>query len=955
MATGDKLVTLDGLKAVYDKVDGDVGGLKSAVKYDEYASLSFSVAGTGFIHVSDGMVRSSSTSSYTNYIDVSSFYSIKYKRQGYTASTVTPGIAFYDSSKNYIANSSIAGANSQTADGYCSVLYETKVPATAYYVRFTIYTDTTTYGQFELYGISNVPRIVGEMDSVREKTFPSTLVPFAKTRSKVGAITDGYFNGYIHGLYYNIYYNQLVGALKRLITGNGELIGGTNEIATAIANADNYTLHLTPGMYEIELNLLKGTFNNSSDTAQPTMRFLFYDKTSKTERMVAACAFNAGYSISGGNTYKWRVFCTHDDDYALVTEFHAELYGRVGISDPNCEFYYSVNKIPMDDITTESLLDNTFTSMLTPYSKTRESTGAITSGYFNGHIHGLYYNIYYNALTGALRRLVTGSGELISGTDNIAAALNIDSNYTVHLSPGVYEIKLTMLSGSFSNTSGSSQPTLRMLFYDKTSKSQKIIAPCAISSGYTIASGEQYSWEIYADYEDDYAIVTEFQGQLFGRVASGEPNCEFYYSIERQPEKSLSAARRNVQAAARQLTDITWTTIQPMPFGNNDMYLPAGSTQKGIPYSSTRSNCKYVGQHVSLYTFMSALQNPRSVLYTRIMNIGTPQLCTTYYGLTCFTFTSYSCGRGLGKWDNAIASKYNGEDIEISPYDIQPGDTLECMIDRETIPEPASSRPGMHTMLIYDVIRDNYGRITRVVLAEGNIPTARINAPITFSEFLNDYVYNSPSYNYRVYRKAQNDFGAYESVDVVKGYPDEELPTIVYPDIMPEYGDKACVEAGEDVVINVINARSYNAIKIYKNDTLIDTKTTIADFTMIAMTYGTYKFVITDGTNSSESTLIVADVNATYDSTTKVLTFSSANATPMFAASYRVGEGSMNGAQNKVKYFTKAERQNGTASMEGVVGQYYSEVQVGFLTDYGVAMWWSNKIPNQWIPWTPPT
>lgn len=36
MATGDKLVSLDGLKAVYDKVDGDVGVLKSAIDYGTF-------------------------------------------------------------------------------------------------------------------------------------------------------------------------------------------------------------------------------------------------------------------------------------------------------------------------------------------------------------------------------------------------------------------------------------------------------------------------------------------------------------------------------------------------------------------------------------------------------------------------------------------------------------------------------------------------------------------------------------------------------------------------------------------------------------------------------------------------------------------------------------------------------------------------------------------------------
>lgn len=51
MATGDKLVTLDGLKAVYDKVDGDVSVLRSA--FDSVASNEHSNVSFGWLQSSD--------------------------------------------------------------------------------------------------------------------------------------------------------------------------------------------------------------------------------------------------------------------------------------------------------------------------------------------------------------------------------------------------------------------------------------------------------------------------------------------------------------------------------------------------------------------------------------------------------------------------------------------------------------------------------------------------------------------------------------------------------------------------------------------------------------------------------------------------------------------------------------------------------------------------------------
>ena len=418
-------------------------------------------------------------------------------------------------------------------------------------------------------------------------------------------------------------------------------------------------------------------------------------------------------------------------------------------------------------------------------------------------------------------------------------------------------------------------------------------------------------------------------------------------------KSSLSCARHNAIAAANQMAKIEWTPIQPIPFTNSAGYISAGTKCVGLPYSSTRTVCKYIGQHLSIYTFMSALQNPRSVLYTRRIKYGT--LGKTYYGITCFTFTSYSAGSQLGTFDNEISRMFDGSNVEISPYEIQPGDALQQIYDRETLPDPSSSetQPHQHCILIYDVFKDAFGRIRTVQLAEATPPLTVIHDPINFSNFISSYI--TGGYKYKVYRKnGRLDYGAYKAINDVKGYEDEEPAEVVYPDIMPEYGDKACIETGTTVAINVINAKSYTQIQIIKNGTVIETKDSISDFNMPSMSAGTYKFRLTDGTNTSESSLIVADVNGSYDANTKKVTFSSSNATPVFAASY-ITSSDLKGVQNKVKYFTAEEQTQGWADVSDIVGQYYDAVQIGFLTEYGVAMWRSTPLADEWEYWTPPT
>ena len=136
------------------KLAEDVGVLKSAtselIADNSRTVIPFQTVGTGFINVANGVVNSSSTLSYTNYIDVSQFKTITYKSPGYTVAVVSSGLAFYDSDKHFV--SGIPYAGSQASAGYLANLVTVDVPDTAVYVRFGIYTDTTTYGNFELYG-----------------------------------------------------------------------------------------------------------------------------------------------------------------------------------------------------------------------------------------------------------------------------------------------------------------------------------------------------------------------------------------------------------------------------------------------------------------------------------------------------------------------------------------------------------------------------------------------------------------------------------------------------------------------------------------------------------------------------------------------------------------------------------------------------------------------------------
>ena len=65
-----------------------------------------------------------------------------------------------------------------------------------------------------------------------------------------------------------------------------------------------------------------------------------------------------------------------------------------------------------------------------------------------------------------------------------------------------------------------------------------------------------------------------------------------------------------------------------------------------MAYSSVKEINTYVGRNVSFYTFMTAVNNPKSKIYTEDLSAppyhGTHS--ATYYGITCSQAVNYALG-----------------------------------------------------------------------------------------------------------------------------------------------------------------------------------------------------------------------------------------------------------------------------------------------------------------------
>ena len=161
-------------------------------------TIPFRYGGDKWIMYATGEVTSESTSTWnhTDYVDVSKYVRIAYKRSKHTIANPAVGMAFYNASKVYI--SGVQAAKNQSETGYEAELYEVEVPENAVYARFSYYKDTQTYGEFAISGTS---KLKDKIDSIEDdlseavKFVPQTLTEAQKTqaRTNIGADSIPWF------------------------------------------------------------------------------------------------------------------------------------------------------------------------------------------------------------------------------------------------------------------------------------------------------------------------------------------------------------------------------------------------------------------------------------------------------------------------------------------------------------------------------------------------------------------------------------------------------------------------------------------------------------------------------------------------------------------------------------------------------------------------------------------
>lgn len=326
----------------------------------------------------------------------------------------------------------------------------------------------------------------------------------------------------------------------------------------------------------------------------------------------------------------------------------------------------------------------------------------------------------------------------------------------------------------------------------------------------------------------------------------------------------------NAVKKAHQMTDLPILPVRTLYTHKNKTY-QAGVQERGLVYSSTKEINTSVGQDVSFHTFMTALHNPRSLLYSeRIDKLPYHgKNCRGYYGTVCSGLVTYALG---------IKITQRSADIPVADY-------MELVEDQSARGARIADviwRKG-HLMLVTGIEKDQKGQISGIEICESIDSGCR---RVYMDEHSFDKMLHNEKRVVRLYRfKDLWKNTSYMPLAEFVAVEGEEQKSFNYnEDICANKGDKSCYVTGEEVVLNVFGGG--NKVEIYKDSKLFreiaihykDTNVILKNYP-----YGNYQARVVKGKKKSDYTKWkIIDINVNVDKDNNRICFSSANATPVY-------------------------------------------------------------------------
>lgn len=447
-------------------------------------------------------------------------------------------------------------------------------------------------------------------------------------------------------------------------------------------------------------------------------------------------------------------------------------------------------------------------------------------------------------------------------------------------------------------------------------------------------------------------------------ISEGEqPVTNFVLLSESGLHRWIPSDLPNYERALRRvdyLEHLRWIPLAKVPNGYpdssstsatnvaNTYFDLAGQLAVGVPYSDVAQTRKYVPNNVSLRTFMTAVLNRRSLLYTEELHKGVSKYGMTYaqghrrayYGEVCCGLTAWVMGMNT----MYLSGDYGSNNV--------PGlSTVSYSSVNDLRPLDLIWQDG-HISIISDIWKDEFGNVKYIAWAE-------MSTPYPYRGLLTPEQFNArlTSISGTVHRwtgwenLTEPEDSEYSQYLLGQTRREPEWSG----DIMCFAGDYAAFAEGDTIYLNARRNSVYTGVELYKDDVLLDTiditgldADTIVtpndedwvavNLTTLNLTYGKYKARLTDGTNTTDYTFFeVIDItlSAVKSGNNVVVSFASNEGTPLTIEKVRAN-GFTNAPNSQIHEVTGEEVTAGSVTLSWAYNSTYKYLLMLVKGDYGI-------------------
>lgn len=266
-------------------------------------------------------------------------------------------------------------------------------------------------------------------------------------------------------------------------------------------------------------------------------------------------------------------------------------------------------------------------------------------------------------------------------------------------------------------------------------------------------------------------------------------------SEEGSASQPLAWQEKSVEYA-RIMSRVKWTPVaDSMP--RRGGYFTAGEEYTGVPYSSVKDVGRYIGFDIFLKTFLAAVENPQSVLYTENL-YGKVSNAECYYGKVCSSYTSYALQ--CGTW---YVSKQHGPQFRAGVEIVEPQSAQTASPGDVIYTPPARKNGGSHVEFVTEVVRDESGKVTHVRVEESRPQTT--SNTLRSAEAFDSHLASRNRELYRI-----TDLDAWRESNKAESflfpnYEDDSATPQINRVLLLDRGDWVPYFAGQPVKINIMD------------------------------------------------------------------------------------------------------------------------------------------------------